>query len=319
MNRRTMILVVLALVSAGVTFFLAKTWIDSQRDAIQRQAEALKPKTTESVNVLVAKSNLPSGLILRPEHVEWQLWPEQGVAKTYIMEGRDKLENIVGGVVRGGIIIGEPITTGRVIKQGDRGFMAAVLSPGKTAISFRATPDTSVSGFIKPGDLVDILLSHATVPKGANPPAQHHLVETILNEVKVLAIDQKTDDQTGKAALFKNITVEVTKKQAEIITVAKSIGRLSILLRSLSRPDAKPNQVARSKKRRTRTWDTEVSRVLPSIGNAGDQLEVVRGTTQSNVSIPFVNGGGGGINLNQSSGTAGGLNSSSGVARTLAQ
>ena len=319
MNRRTMILVALALVSAGVTFFLAKTWIDSQRDAIQRQAEALKPTTTESVNVLVAKANLPTGLILKPEHVEWQLWPEQGVAKTYIMEGRDKLENIVGGVVRGGIIIGEPITTGRVIKQGDRGFMAAVLAPGKTAISFRATPDTSVSGFIKPGDRVDILMSHATVPKGANPPQPHHIVETILNEVKVLAIDQKTDDQTGKAKLFRNITVEVTKKEAEIITVAKSIGRLSILLRSLSRPDAKPNQVARSRKRRSRTWDTEVSQVLPSIGGAGNQLEVVRGTTQSAVSIPLFDGGGGGLNLNLPSGTAGGLNSASGVARTLAQ
>ena len=94
MNVRMILLVGFALFSAAATFFLAKTWIDSQRDAIRRQAESLKPTTTESVNVLVAKADLPSGLIVKRDHMEWKPWPEKGVGKNFLMEGRDKMEDV---------------------------------------------------------------------------------------------------------------------------------------------------------------------------------------------------------------------------------
>ena len=140
MNVRMVLLVGFAILSAAATFFLAKTWIDSQRDAIRRQAESLKPTTTESVNVLVAKADLPSGLIVKREHMEWRAWPEKGVAKNFLMEGRDKMEEVVDAVVRGGIVAGEPIVRGRVLKPGDRGFMAAVLKPDMRAISVKVKP-----------------------------------------------------------------------------------------------------------------------------------------------------------------------------------
>ena len=75
MNMRMVLLAVFAVVAAAVTFLLAKTWIDSQRDQLRRQQEAATASKAESVNVLVAKANLPSGLILAREHVEWKPWP----------------------------------------------------------------------------------------------------------------------------------------------------------------------------------------------------------------------------------------------------
>lgn len=285
MNIRMVMLAVFAIISAAVTFFLAKTWIDSQRDEMRRRAEAMKPNVTESVNVLVAKSNLPSGLILAREHVEWKPWPEKGVSPNYLMEGREKADDIVGNVVRGGIISGEPITKGRVIAPGDRGFMAAVLRPDMRAVSIRVRPETSVAGFIRPGDQVDLMLLHSARPANSDSRKEHRIAETVLNDLRVIAVDQRPEDQDGSASLAKTITLEVTKKQAEIVLVASQIGTLSVILRSLARPDAQPDQLAKAPERPTRTWDAEASKVLPSIGGPKDQIEVIRGATESVINI----------------------------------
>lgn len=298
MNTRMVLLAVFAVISAAVTFFLAKTWIDSQRDEMRRHAESMKSTTTESVNVLVAKSNLPQGLILAREHVEWLPWPEKGVSKNYLMEGREKVDDIIGNVVRGGIIAGEPIAKGRVIAPGDRGFMAAVLRPDMRAVSIKVKPETSVSGFVKPGDHVDLLLLHSATPPNADPPVSHKLAETILNDIRVIAIDQRPDDQNGSASVSKTITLEVTKKQAEIVLVATQLGTMSVVLRSLARPDAHPDQIAKAPERKTRTWDSEASRVLPPLGSPTNKMQVIRGVDADNVAIPFVtNNPGGGITL----------------------
>jgi pilus assembly protein CpaB len=285
MNTRMVMLAVFAIISAAVTFFLAKTWIDSQRDEMRRRAESMKTNTTESVNVLVAKSNLPSGLILAREHVEWKPWPEKGVSPNYLMEGREKADDIVGNVVRGGIIAGEPITKGRVIAPGDRGFMAAVLRPDMRAVSIKVKPETSVAGFIRPGDHIDLMLLHAAMPPNVDPPKEHKIVETVLNDLRVIAIDQRPEDQDGSASLSKTITLEVTKKQAEVVLVASQLGTLSVILRSLARPDAQPDQLAKAPERPTRTWDAEASRVLPSIGSPANRMQVIRGATSSTIAV----------------------------------
>lgn len=290
MNTRMVALAAFAVVSAALTFFLAKTWIDSQRDEMRRQQESMKAQTTESVNVLVAKANLPSGLILAREHVEWMAWPEKGVAKNFLVEGRDKVDDIIGNVVRGGIIANEPIARGRVIAPGDRGFMAAVLHPNMKAVSIRVRPETSVSGFVKPGDFIDLLLLHQTIPANSEKPIEHKIVETILTDIRVIAIDQRPDDLSGDASLSKTVTLEVTRKQAEIVTVATQMGQLSLILRSLARPDAKPDQIANVPERLTRTWDSEASRVLPPVGTPKDRVQVIRGKATESVAMPMDGG-----------------------------
>lgn len=290
MNTRMVALAAFAVISAALTFFLAKTWIDSQRDEMRRQQESMKAQTTESVNVLVAKANLPQGLILAREHVQWMPWPEKGVAKNFLMEGRDKVDDIIGHVVRGGIIASEPIAKGRVIAPGDRGFMAAVLHPDMKAVSIRVKPETSVSGFVKPGDFIDLLLLHEAIPSTAEKPVEHKIAETILTDIRVIAVDQRPDDLSGDASVSKTVTLEVTRKQAEIVTVATQIGQLSLILRSLARPDAKPDQIANAPERLTRTWDSEASRVLPPIGSPKNRVQVIRGKTSETVAIPMDGG-----------------------------
>ena len=130
MNMRMVLLAVFAVIAAAVTFFLAKTWIDTQRDQMRRQQESMKASKSETVQVLVAKSNLPSGLILARDHVEWKPWPEKGVSKTYFVEGREKLDDVVGSVVRGGIIAGEPIAKAFSLSGADLRFNLKLRNDG---------------------------------------------------------------------------------------------------------------------------------------------------------------------------------------------
>ena len=108
----------------------------------------------------------------------------------------------------------------------------------------------------------------------------------MLNDIRVIAVDQRPDDQDGSASVSKTITLEVTKKQAEIVVVANSLGTLSVVLRSLARPDAQPDQLAKAPERKTRTWDAEASRVLPPLGSPKNRMQIIRGVDAAKVAIP---------------------------------
>ena len=183
--------------------------------------------------------------------------------------------------------------------------------------------NSSVSGYIKPGDYVDLLLTHKVkVETNSVPPQPHKIAETILSDLRVIAIDQTSNDQNGQASVSRTITLEVTQKQSEIITVAKNVGALSFVLRSLPRPDAKPNQVAKRVNRRSRTWDSEASRVLPSVGGPRNQIEVVRGVEQQSISIPLFGGQNGGLTVIRqglSTSTTAGTNAGAAAAGALAR
>ncbi|MDJ0951023.1 MAG: Flp pilus assembly protein CpaB [Alphaproteobacteria bacterium] len=233
MNPRSIILIGLAVLFAGGTVFVANSWLNAQRAAFSRKAEQPVKKAPENF-ILVARANLPAGTLLKPDHLRWQAWPEASISKAYIRRegtegGSEQKKAFTGAVVRKGITIGEPITEGRVVKPGQRGFMAAVLHPNMRAIAVRVSATTASAGFIFPGDRVDMLLTHKR--KGSR-----RVAETIFTNARVLAIDQRTSDQSNKAKVAKTVTLEVTPKQVEMIHVARGLGTLSLSLRALARP-----------------------------------------------------------------------------------
>ncbi|NKB59907.1 MAG: Flp pilus assembly protein CpaB [Alphaproteobacteria bacterium] len=283
MRARTLILLAFAVIAAGGTFYLAQNWIATQRGALTRVAKQDAPQATSTVLVLVANKELPAGRFIKAKDLRWQAWPEKGLSETYYVKGKpapkrknaasgdkskDKskdakasgkglIADFVGAVVRAKITPGEPITDGRVVRPGDRGFLAAVLQPGTRAISVPINATTGISGFVFPGDKVDMLLTHSIQEEDETV---RRATETVLSDIRVLAVDQRTDDVEGKAVVAKTATLEVTPKQAEVIAVASEIGRLSLSLRSLAKEDEK---VVTLRKARTFTWDTEASHLLP--------------------------------------------------------
>ena len=236
MSARNLLLLVFALVAAVGTALVARGWINSERAAFNAGQKPTAAPTAAHY-VLVAKANLPAGRFVKPEDFRWQGWPEGPVPASYILRDKRKPEDLAGAVVRVGIAADEPITDSRLAKPGDRGFMAAVLDPGMRAVSVAVTATSGISGFVFPGDRVDLLVTHA-VRAGEDSGRKTALVtETVLREVRVVAIDQRADDQNTTPTIVRTVTFEVTPKEAEMVNVARRLGELTLSLRSLGREE----------------------------------------------------------------------------------
>lgn len=132
-------------------------------------------------------------------------------------------------VVRQPIQAGEPITMRKIVRAGDSGYLAVLLSPGMRAASIPVTVDTGAGGFILPGDRVDVLLTRRL----DDGKAQLFTSQTILRNMKVLAVDQTTQTAKDAAAVIgATATLEVDAEQAETLAAAKAAGTLSLTLRS---------------------------------------------------------------------------------------
>ena len=232
MSLRNILLLVFALAAAAGTALVARGWMISERAALSAQHTPVPAPAAQFV--LVAKTNLPVGRFVKADDFRWQAWPEGTLAPSYLVRGKRQPDEVAGAVLRASLTAGEPVTDARLVKPGDRGFMAAVMRPGTRALSLPINATTGISGFIFPGDRVDLLVTHAVETEGTGKRKSALAAETVLGDVRVLAVDQVLDDQTNKPLLAKTVTFEVTPKEAEIVRVAARLGSLSLTLRSLA-------------------------------------------------------------------------------------
>lgn len=233
-----MLLVLLAVMLAGGTAILARAWLAAQRTAELEASPLALPAPAKSV--LVARAGMARGQILKPDDLVWQVWPDGTLDKSYVLLGTRTPESFAGWVARNPIAAGEPLTESKIIAPGNRGFLSAVLRPGMRAVSVPVTRTSGISGFVFPGDEVDLLITY-TIPapkeasdkSGNNNEEKPKVAETVLQDVRVIAIDQRVDTKAGEPILAQTATLEVTPKQSEIIAVASEMGKLSLSLRSL--------------------------------------------------------------------------------------
>ena len=230
MNSKRVVFLLLAMIVAGATAFLARAWLQNERAAMLAQSGVRERPAALTLQILVARNAIHIGQIIKPDDMRWQAWPQGSLAPTYVVEGKRPQTDFVGAAARGSIAAGEPITEGKLVLAGTRGFMAAVLQPGTRAVSVPVTATSAVSGFIYAGDRVDVLLTHVL----NSSRGHHNATETILRNARVIAMDQKLDFSPGdKPDVAKTATLELTPKQSEIVTLAVKMGDLSLVLRSL--------------------------------------------------------------------------------------
>ncbi|HEY6717524.1 MAG TPA: Flp pilus assembly protein CpaB, partial [Reyranella sp.] len=265
MNSKRIVFLLLAVIVAGTTAFLARAWLQSERAAIAAQMGGQRPASKPAVQVLVARTAIHTGQLVKPDDLRWQPWPQGNLPPSYIVEGKRPIGDFVGAVARSQFHVGEPIVESDIVMPGSRGFLAAVLKPGLRAVSIPATATSTVSGFIYAGDRVDVLLTHV-LSNGAGQ--QHSATETILRNARVIAMDQKLDFTPGdKPDVAKTATLELTAKQTEIVTLAVKMGDLSLVLRSLQDPADEERDVAGGEDATAElgdsyTHDSQVSRLI---------------------------------------------------------
>jgi pilus assembly protein CpaB len=309
MRKGVLLFAVIAFALTGGTIYFVNTWLKAERSRLAAQQKKVDEPRETGVFVLVASKDLPAGHITTVSDLRWQSWPDKSVPQQYVVKkdaiGSDIPPTYVGTVVRRAIVASGPVTADNLIKLGDRGFLAAVLKPGHRAIAVRIDETTGVAGLIYPGDRVDLILTHEVgVKKEEREGENNHRVrvgETILSNVRVIAIDQSLEDlkaQKGAARSPKTATLEVTPQQAEIIAVAAKMGTLTLTLQSLAcaggeaqtastgdgpncadSTNALPEEPSRGK---TYTADSDVSRMARREHSNTTEVFVLRGSDKDN-------------------------------------
>ena len=221
-----------------------------------------KQEVDNSNYVLVATVDLTSGSFIKTsDHLRWVeiregSYPEEQEKKFIRKAGTDILK-FEGAVVRSLMVANKPVDRNKIVTPGDGGFMSAVLNPGMRAMSIGVNVVSGNAGFIFPGDKVDVLLTH-NVQGGEGQSS--YVTETIVEDVRVLAIDQQVNNPERKAFVAKTVTLEVFPKQAEEVLVASELGKISLILRSMGSAAVSTDINAVATKNYTR--DSEVSKVL---------------------------------------------------------
>jgi pilus assembly protein CpaB len=238
MDVRKIILLVGALIVAGVTAFFARSmFIGASTPEVSAEQAPPPPQGPE---ILVATRTLPVGTIIDAEALRYQTWPEGLVDPAYFIRGAAGADpqDLIGTVVRNEIAAGQPIPQAAVVRPGDRGFLAAALGPGMRAITVGVSATSGVAGFVFPGDRVDLVLTQEVQGSGEDSGPALKVSETIIRNVRVLATDQRINarDENGNqvASPIATVTLETTPRIAEKIMVAQTIGQLSLSLRSLA-------------------------------------------------------------------------------------
>ena len=190
MDAKKIVLLVGALIIAVATALLARNMFGGGGSP-QVNAAAM-PEGQEVPNVLVAVKPLPVGTILDAESFRFQPWPKDLVEQAYFVKGQVNPASLAGSVVRNPITAGQPLTQGALIKPGDRGFLAAALGPGMRAATVPVSAQSSVAGFVFPGDHVDLVLTQSVPGGGDGQPLK--VSETILRDRKSTRLNSSHTD-----------------------------------------------------------------------------------------------------------------------------
>jgi pilus assembly protein CpaB len=223
------VVLTIALSAGGVAAYLARG-----SDTNSLPAEPVVQLQT--VDVLIAKTDIGLGQTVTAEHMQWQTWPAATASNNFIRrsERPEAAKEVAGSIARAPILAGEPIREPKLVKANGSGFMAAVLPTGMRAISTEISPETAAGGFILPNDRVDVILSKREKNPSQSGAADIVVSEIILANVRVLAIDQAPKEKDGQNAVVgKTVTLELKPEQAETLTRARQTGTLALALRSI--------------------------------------------------------------------------------------
>ena len=231
MKAARVVVLTVALAAGGVAAMLAGR---SEKPSEVKAPEA--PKLA-SVDILVAKSDIPMGQTLSPGDLQWQAWPATTAGGNFIRKNDQPgaIEKFSGNIVRLPFVAGEPIREAKLVNAKGSGFMAAILPSGMRAVATQITAETSAGGFILPNDHVDVILTRRDREAEKTSGIEMQVSETILSNVRVLAIDQTVEDKSSqKNVVGRTATLELSERQAEALTLAQKLGTLSLALRSIT-------------------------------------------------------------------------------------
>ncbi|MGP8119993.1 MAG: Flp pilus assembly protein CpaB [Xanthobacteraceae bacterium] len=242
MNTARIIVLVISVAAGGLAIWLLNS--SEPKPVVQAAAVPI-----DTVDVLVAKNDIPLGQTVTSDDLQWQTWPSANASSaSFIRRGDrpDALTQFAGSIARSPFIGGEPIRELKLVKGPSSGIMAAILPQGMRAISTEISLESGASGFILPNDHVDVILTRHEKRQDRGNNTDTIVSEIILNNVRVLAIDQTIEEKNGqKVVVGKTATLELRPEMTELLTKARQTGTLALALRSIADVNAAPTPIER--------------------------------------------------------------------------
>jgi pilus assembly protein CpaB len=242
MKRAQLLGVAIAGVCGLAAFFGVMSLVNKPAKVVREEV------TTNTTQVLVARSDIGLGQLAGPESFRWQDWPKNAVSSSYIQRATnpDAIKKLENSVARAPMLSGEPVTATKLVRAGEGGVLAAILPAGMRAISTRIKEETGVGRLILPNDHVDVIL---TQRRRGRAGGDDYVSDTLFRNVRVLAIGQLIEPKEGKKLAEGNTaTLELTPRQAELLALANSMGEISLALRSIADIDTKDQPAVEEKR-----------------------------------------------------------------------
>jgi pilus assembly protein CpaB len=272
LRKNTIIMVGIAVVFGLLAVFVAQGWLNYQAELSRRTVAPAPQAAVATRTIVVAATPLRFGMHMTAENLREVAWPEGAIPNgtfATIAELTQGKRIVLAAIERN-----EPILRTKITGQGQKATLSAVIQDGMRAVTVRVNDVEGVAGFVMPGDHVDVLLTRqAERTNGIN--------DVVIQNTRVLAVDQLADDAADRPTVVRAVTLEVDTIGAQKIALAASLGNLSLMLRRAG----EQNQEAT---RRITTGDlaqTEVVQRAPE-GKRFTKISVTRAANRQEYNVP---------------------------------
>lgn len=238
MNRNVLIVMAGGFLVAVLVAMLVQATLKTDK---KKQPVKEEPR----IQIVVAATPIKAGATLTEKNVKWQDWPASGKFEgLMVKQGDKKITDIAKGKVKRALVAGEPVTKSVLVDKSVN-FLSATLKPGMRAVAITGNAASAAGGFISPGDYVDIILTYRpriSIPGGVHDTSTQAIIqdiirtrasETIMQNVKVIAVDRAVTRNEEKVKPGKVYTMEVDPEGAQILALAGTLGSLELVLRGL--------------------------------------------------------------------------------------
>ena len=267
----TLVMIGFAVLFGLLAVFIAQSWLNSQAELRMKSLEAQK-KPIETQTLVVASKPLRFGNEVTSTSLKEIPWPEGAVPAGAFA----KISDVIGAgrrVVLTAIDANETILSSKITGAGQRATLSATLQDGMRAVTIRVNDVEGVAGFVLPGDRVDVALTRQVDKAAAT-------TDVVLQNTRVLAIDQTADERNDKPSVVKAVTLEVDTAAAQKLALAASVGSLSLMLR-------KAGEVASETTKRVTLSDLINGGATATQDTRLSNVTVRRATKQEDYSVPI--------------------------------
>ena len=202
------------------------------QDWMNKRSTQVVQKITSTTKVVIARTPLSFGSVVRAENLAVIDWPTRIVPRGSFRSIKDLVNKKKPRVVLRPVEANEPLLKSKVSGFGGRASLSAVISGKMRGATIRVNDVIGVAGFVLPGDRVDVLLTRDAEGGRAGGAGASLITDVLMQNVKVLATDQNLNESKEKASVAKAVTLEVTAVQAQKLVLAQKVGTLSLALRN---------------------------------------------------------------------------------------